>query len=1352
MIIFKKGILSCFLLLAVSAAPHICMAAAYDTEHFGLPSGLKSERHVRVIQDQRGFYWFGSLKGLQRFDGYVFKEFPVVSSSGFPATYEVHKLFIANDTLLLVGTSAGLLEFSEKTQQFRHIQFPGEDHYRVTDICAIDSGRFFLNSHTRKGVFEYNLADGIVRYPLSGTDSLMRSPNIRLVIPGSGTHYYFHIGYDIYRYCIGNDVFTKLHLGDIPANAYAHYGHTDKNGVFWLLGGTGLYYLDSSDAFARVESLDHYCPLNKQIGSAIIQATDSSVYVGLNWWGIAEICTSSKQVLKVLRKSGAELSALASNQIYHLYLSADKSLWWCSNGAYRISEDNSGRFFLKSGQSPDAANYSVLDIIEDKHGTVWVGTDGGGLHIYSPGTGTTVPASEIYGNKLPLSKVVMCIYEDKASDELWLGTYGEGAYRFNRAAGAEQHLAQAGGKPNAPGSRIWDIIADGRGRILVSTLCKSVNIYDKQTGAWARMTAENRDIRDNCVTVFAPADEGLIWFGYTEAGIDAYNPLLGRMAGAAPATPDRVLSILAEPSMLVLGCFYGLRFFCTQTSSFIHHPAGQAFAGKRINCVYKDSKHRYWVAAEHGLYSFLWGDSLAALSPLDTYFNDNSVKKIIGTQCGRLLFGGTNGLLSVPEELAGGVPVTELNIHITDFRLFGETAPAVDSKYGLVLPGKLRTIKLPYNKNYIGISFSALNITASKNISYAIKVDNFYPGWTDIKSGENQLELPNLQPGKYTVYIKAINKGSQEVLGTRSLQIEISPPFWQTAWFILIVCLAAASAIGFKIKNIRDSSRRLSAMVDEKTAQLKEANLKLGAQFQSMKESKMFIEIKNRELAEAIELKDKIAGVIGHDFRNTLSGLSNYSQLLKNNYARLNTDKLGAYINTICDISSSLSIQMTKVLDWAQLQMDTVAARPVSINIELLLADAVQLSAFPAKAKKIAINIFSQYESCGHVDPHLASTILRNLLSNAIKFTPAGGRIDISIVEKSAGIEVSFSDTGQGIEQEKLDSIMQAYSPQYLSLGTGNEKGVGFGLQVAKSFAHKTGAQLRISSHVGRGTLAEVLFPKSAIPAAPIGAGTDALDAPAPDAQLSGVTILIAEDNAELLLLLEQAFASCGVYTSADGAEAFLKAKELLPDIIISDINMPNSSGLELCKHIRECSITSHIPIILLTGEKNPGTREQAYSLGAVDFVEKPFDIGLLLQKVSAFLDNRRKFMQSILSKTLAPGTSLPESCEDELVRSIMDYISNNYADTELDADKIAEATGLSKVQLWRKLKAVAGKTPGEVIKDHRLARAAEMLRSGKYRISEVAFQVGFSDQRYFSRVFLKEFGCTPTEYMNSQP
>ena len=379
----------------------------------------------------------------------------------------------------------------------------------------------------------------------------------------------------------------------------------------------------------------------------------------------------------------------------------------------------------------------------------------------------------------------------------------------------------------------------------------------------------------------------------------------------------------------------------------------------------------------------------------------------------------------------------------------------------------------------------------------------------------------------------------------------------------------------------------------------------------------------------------------------------------------------------------------------------------------------------------------------------MVSTIFRNLLNNAIKFTPKGGQIVISISEEENSIIWKICDNGIGMTEEQVNNLFKGKITQ-TTFGTENERGSGLGLKICQEFIQTNkGIIINITSKKGNGTQISISFPK--------GKSTKELDKEETEivAQQNNLNIikekslLIVDDNVEILSFVCQLFqANYNILSANNGEDALEIATRELPDLIISDVIMPRKNGIELCREIKHDTLTQHIPLIMLTSEDNVNSQLEGISCGADDYVSKPFNAEVLKAKVATLLKNKerqRELFKNKISHSSILG--IPENQEDAFMRKITEIIYKNIAETNLTVEFLADKTALSRVQLFRKFKAITGISPSEYIKGVRLDYAAEILKSGKQSIADVAYSVGFSDPKYFGLCFADKYGISPSQY-----
>jgi DNA-binding response OmpR family regulator/two-component sensor histidine kinase len=505
------------------------------------------------------------------------------------------------------------------------------------------------------------------------------------------------------------------------------------------------------------------------------------------------------------------------------------------------------------------------------------------------------------------------------------------------------------------------------------------------------------------------------------------------------------------------------------------------------------------------------------------------------------------------------------------------------------------------------------------------------------------------------------------------------------------------------------------------------------------------IEIKNSQLQEALNTKDKLLTVIAHDFKNPLSTLLGFAKLLREKITSRNLEDLQPNVTSIVNSADSIYSQMVEVLEWSVSKDDAVKFNPIDINIETVMKDVLSLINESASQKNILIETSYIFTRSAYVDPRMMSTILRNLIINSIKFTPHNGKILISVTEQKSCIEIILKDSGIGMSQDQIDRILSEkhlISEDYKS---------GFGLQICKTFINRNNGTFHISSQFEKGSSFMISIPKGKILENAIENKHEVIynsfiEFEEEDNQRK---MLVIDDNKEITDFLMEIFSdSFKVITASDGQDGLNKALQYLPEIILSDINMPIIDGKKLCQQLKANNLTNHIPIILISAQTLPHEQIDGLMHGADDYIAKPFNTNILKQKVHILLKNREILIEHLKqSINTNEKFKLPDSFDDKIIKEITSVIIENISNVDFKVDMLANLVGLSRSQLYRKTVSVLGESPNDYIKTLRLQQAIEMLKTGRYRISEIAYEVGFSDPGYFSSCFFEKYGIKPSEY-----
>ncbi len=622
---------------------------------------------------------------------------------------------------------------------------------------------------------------------------------------------------------------------------------------------------------------------------------------------------------------------------------------------------------------------------------------------------------------------------------------------------------------------------------------------------------------------------------------------------------------------------------------------------------------------------------------------------------------------------------------------------------------------MPYNENSIVFSYIATQYSYPKDISYRYRLKGYDNSWI-LAGNKKEAVYTKLPPGKYTFEANATNTTGNWSNKIKTIDIIISPPWWKTWWastlFIVIGICFIVWFINFKIK---------------------QATLKNSIELK-LKEAK--------ELQRLDKIKTRFFANMAHEFRTPLSLIQGPAEQLREDTT---TDK-----NKLLDIidKNTISlIQLTdQLLDIAKLEAGVLKPHMVWGDVIPVVLDIVNAFTEEAEAKQVAIRFEGPESAEFFFSINTIDRILYNLLSNALKYSNSGDIIKIKIIKEQNGLKLFVSDMGKGITEEEQHNIFKRY---YRVLDNEDQKGSGIGLSLVKELVELHKGEINVESRVEApsGTIFSVWLPleqKSYI--------EDKIENFVPDSK-DKPTILIVEDHAELSGFITGSLnQTYNVINAKNGKEGLTAAIQNIPDIIISDVNMSEMNGLEFCKAIRTDINTSHIPVILLTAKADNESRLEGLSMGASDYVTKPFSIAELRLRVGNQIKLQKQLSNYFHSRQVDKSTNVTDEyseerlVHEEFLNRIHLIIEDNLDDKNFSVDELAGALYMSRTSLHRKVKAMFDLPASEIIKVYRLKKAAEMLKKN-YTVSEVAYMTGFNTPSYFSKCFKEYFGDTPAKH-----
>jgi signal transduction histidine kinase/DNA-binding response OmpR family regulator len=705
-------------------------------------------------------------------------------------------------------------------------------------------------------------------------------------------------------------------------------------------------------------------------------------------------------------------------------------------------------------------------------------------------------------------------------------------------------------------------------------------------------------------------------------------------------------------------------------------------------------------------------------------------------------------------------------IYITDFLLFNKSLPVSTDKSITPLKNNILVtdeIKLKYDQNSFGFEFAALNYLLPEKNQYAYKLDGFDKDWSYTDYKRRYANYTNLSPGEYLFQVKASNNdGVWNETGDR-LQIIIMPPYWQTWYaFVLYVILLALLIYTARYITIKQTRLKSSLEVEHLLREREEEDYKQRINFFTN---------------------------ISHEFRTPLTLISGPLKQIVNHSKKSewNTD-ITSYLNLIQRNVKRLTELANQLLDFRKLESG-------KMKLELSLGDIIYFTQKVtetfhdlADKKSIQLEFISQSESCiTYFDADKLEKIISNLVANAVKFTEKGG-VTVKVreiyrdkLEKDKRIEITVEDSGIGIAEDELKNIFNPFHQVDLSQTQKNE-GTGIGLALTANLVKLYNGEIKVTSQLGKGSCFTVVLPvekenlsdfvlinpegKESVYADKETEESDGLETT--DLQQKQVSnknkplLLVVEDNQDMRFYISKILSEkFQVIEAENGKEGLTRAFEVIPDIIISDVMMPELSGIELTNRLKSDERTSHIPVILLTALTTKKQKIKGLKTGADDYITKPFSEEILRLKTENFLENRSKIREQLIKqiesttqldygKNIQPSVVEFENVNEIFINKLVTIIELNIQEVDFGVEKLAREIGMEASTLYKKMMALIDIAPGEFIREIRLKRAAQLLAQKHLTVTDVSFMVGYDDPKYFSKIFKKYHAVSPSEYRNN--
>ena len=1338
------------LLFVLLLSSWMVVAQSYQFKHLEVSDGLSNNSVNTICKDRDGFMWFGTTTGLNRYDGYTFKIYQHAENDpgSLPDNY-ITDIVEMPDGRFWVNTGRGYVLFDKEQDCF------------ITDVTGfmknLESGgvpeQVFVD---REGNTCLSVAgEGCYRYKEGGKrlffsyveHSLPEHGVTQIAECSDGLLLIYNTGLLV---CLDRATLAIKWKSDeikkyIPAGKTIEFSlFVDRDNCIWAYSLMGIWAYDCGTKSWRTDLTAIWSSRPDVIIHAVAQDIEGRIWVGRDYDGIDVLDKETGKVTSLVAHDDNGRS-LPHNTIYDLYADRDGIMWV---GTYKKGVS----YYSESIFKFNMYEWGDITCIEQAdENRLWLGTNDHGILLWNRSTGKAEPFWRDAEGQLPNPVVSMLKSKD---GKLWVGTFNGGLYCMD---GSRVRSYKEGVGNTLASNNVWALVEDDKGRIWIASLGGGLQCLEPVSGTFETYTSSNSALLENNVTSLCWVDNNTLFFGTANQGVGMMDmrtreiKKIQGQSGNVKLSNDAVNHVYKDSRGLVwIATREGLNVYDTRRHVFLDLSSVAEAKGNFIAAITEDQERNMWVStsrkvirvtvASDGKGSYLF-DSRAYNSEdglQNCDFNQRSIKTLHN---GIIAIGGLYGVnVFAPDHIRYNKMLP--NVMFTGLSLFDEAVKVGQSYGGRVLIEKelndVENVEFDYKQNIFSVSFASDNYNLPEKTQYMYKLEGFNNDWLTLPLGVHNVTFTNLAPGKYVLRVKAINSDGYVGIKEATLGIVVNPPFWMSWWAYLLY------AVGLVIVLFLARYRMLKREREKFHLQQIENEV-----------------AKNEEINN---MKFRFFTNVSHELRTPLTLIiSPLEGMLKETTDELQSTRLQLMYRN----AQRLLHLVNQLLDFRKGEMSTHQLSLSEGDIISYVHSVCNSFLLMADKKHIQFSFFSGIDTFSMAfDADKVGKIVMNLLSNAFKFTPEGGRVTV-MIEHVAGtpdiLEIKIADTGIGISDVDKEHIFERFY-QAGHKGVEETTGNGIGLSLVRDFVTLHEGEVKVFDNIGMGSVFVIQFPVKHVETQvqlPEETGMPAGDEEDKEMKEEAreemerknfPLLLIVDDNEDFRIFMRYSLElQYRVKLAVNGKEAWEMMQEELPDLVISDVMMPQMDGNELCRLIKQDKRTAHIPVILLTARQNTEAKLEGLQTGADDYVTKPFNMTILVLRIRKLIELSRyhRVTQGMIDP--APSEIVITSLDEKLIEKAIKYVEDNMSRTELSVEELSRELGMSRVHLYKKLLQITGKTPIEFIRVIRLKRAAQLLRESQLHVSEVAFEVGFNNPKYFSRYFKDEFGVLPSVYQEKE-
>jgi ligand-binding sensor domain-containing protein/signal transduction histidine kinase/AraC-like DNA-binding protein len=1339
----------------------------FSFDHLSVTNGLSQSTVLSICKDSRGYLWFGTRDGLNRYDGRSFKIYRSDPEDVSTISAEDYISSIVEDKKkqLWIGTQNGLNRYIPETDSFERIIYNQKDPNSISDkiilaMLADQKGRIWFGTNLGLSMLESPNSRKFKRFfkanGLAGNSIYALAEDSKGNIWVGSSEGLTRISKKDKQYVFKTFVNRASDPGSISGNSIKSIAE-DQQGRIWVgteTEGLNLFQPETENFIHFKHSPLSLNGISNNFLRKIMIAKNGAIWIatmnGLNILDPKTLRFTSYVHDADNRKS------LSDNSIKDIFEDDQGSIWVGSMfGGINVAHRNTIPFTVyKYNKYKNSISSDIISVIAgDSEGNLWIGTEGQGLNYYNFKTNQFTQYSSDPRDPGSLgSNTIKAIYKDRKG-RIWIGLFQGGLELFLPESGKFKHYRPRPGQPNALSyGYVSSISETDQGILLIGTSSKGLNFFDPEREIFKvinDLPKEGLQLTSSYIRFAYQDSKRNLWVGtprglnLLKAGENRFQYFFKSLKHADSLHANQI-SCIREDSKgnIWIGSMRGgLSLYQPKKQSFVTYTKIDGLASDNIIDLLDDNEGNLWISSDRGLTKFdLLKKTFKNYNVTDglpaNEFNVNSAYK---DKDGRLYFGSYNGLVAfTPRDIKENTVVP--NVVFSGLKLFNKPV-------GINGPDHLLKEDISFSKeitfsasqNIFTIEFLALNYIQPQRNRYAYQLEGFEKDW-------NYVSIPtatytNLPAGKYRFLVKASNNDGLWSSIPASIEIRILPPLWRTWWAYTLYVMAISAALYYVLRFTR------------KQQQLK---------------SELYYEHLNSQRQEELyQMKLDFFTRISHEIRTPLTLI--FAPLEKLIRETKENTAVSIPLQHVKKNADRLLRLMSELLDFRKIETGNVKLQ-VSENELVGFCRQIYTSYENlAELKRIDYQFSCRQDTIPvYFDPAQLEKVFYNILSNAFKYTPDGGKITFLVIKDDDLVKVIIEDNGIGIPADVLDKIFNNFYQVKWS-GSSHE-GWGIGLALVKNivelhkgqvsvFSEEAGEKeygstsLSVALHLGNAhftteelvsdTLQHALKETVVLPEGQIG--------PVPNSEASEKkqSILVVEDNDELRgFIVQSLWTNYHVLEAVNGIEGCEQALNHLPDLIISDVSMPEMNGFDFCSNIKQDENTSHIPVIMLTAMATTSQQIDGLEAGADVYMTKPFSLQILELHIRNLLRGREELRQKYVKQIMLTPRKLELVSPDEkFLNKLMALIESKMEDPDFNVSTLVDQIGMSQTVLYKKIKALTGLSITDFIKSQRLKRAAQLLKENQLSISEVAYSVGFNDRKYFSKEFRKQFGVAPSEY-----